>query len=77
MTSLDLDILLLVVQRLLPSCLHRTERIALPRSVATTPLSGIDVPFQSTVLRSGIDRYRAYLNNKIAVDDIVPAQFVN
>lgn len=66
-----------LVARLAPSCVHRQDRITVPKGVATTPLSGIDVPFHSTVLRGGIDGYRSYLKGKIDAQELAPGQFVN
>jgi len=50
--------------------------ISLERGVATIPLSGIDIPFHSKMLRGGIDSYRHFLRKKISVDDIDPAKLV-
>lgn len=53
-----------------------TDLITLPKGVATIPLVGIDVPFHSTVLRSGIEGYRSYLTEKIPLERIIPSQIV-
>jgi fatty acid synthase subunit beta len=50
--------------------------VVLNRGVATIPLSGIDIPFHSRFLRSGIESYRAFLRKKIAEQDIDPKKLV-
>lgn len=44
--------------------------VILERSTALIPLQGIDVPFHSTYLRSGVPSYRNFLNQRIAEADI-------
>lgn len=44
--------------------------IALERGAATIPLSGIDIPFHSKYLRSGIPSYRRFLEGKILEQNI-------
>ncbi|KAI0264369.1 fatty acid synthase [Gloeopeniophorella convolvens] len=47
--------------------------ITLERGLATIPLSGIDVPFHSRYLWSGVMPFRAYLSKKIPADLLDPS----
>lgn len=42
----------------------------LERGKATIPLSGVDLPFHSTMLRGHIGDYREYLDHVLKVSDI-------
>lgn len=48
----------------------------LQRGFATIPLRGIDVPFHSTFLRSGVKPFRSFLLKKINKTTIDPAKLV-
>jgi fatty acid synthase subunit beta, fungi type len=50
--------------------------IELERGFATIPLKGIDVPFHSTFLRSGVKPFRSFLLRKINKTSIDPAKLV-
>lgn len=50
--------------------------IILSRSPATVPLSGIDIPFHSSLLRPGVPAFRKFLSKQIRLEDVVPEQFV-
>ncbi len=46
--------------------------IELPKTVSSTPLRGIDVPFHSSLLRSGVDAYRDFLKDNLQKPSIQP-----
>ncbi|RYP69141.1 hypothetical protein DL771_006235 [Monosporascus sp. 5C6A] len=48
----------------------------LRRGKATIPLAGIDVPFHSMRLRSGVDAFRRFLQGRVKVEDIRPENMV-
>jgi fatty acid synthase subunit beta len=50
--------------------------LELQRGFATIPLRGIDVPFHSTFLRSGVKPFRSFLLKKINKTTIDPAKLV-
>ena len=50
--------------------------IVLERGFATIPLKGIDVPFHSTFLRSGVKPFRSFLMKKINRTSIDPGKLV-
>lgn len=50
--------------------------LELQRGFATIPLRGIDVPFHSTFLRSGVKPFRNFLLKKIHKSSIDPAKLV-
>ena len=50
--------------------------IDLQRGFATIPLKGIDVPFHSTFLRSGVKPFRSFLLKKINRTTIDPGKLV-
>lgn len=50
--------------------------IELERGLATIPLKGIDVPFHSTFLRSGVKPFRSFLLKKINRTTIDPGKLV-
>ncbi len=62
--------------RLLPAAKDLAQPIELRRGQATVPLSGINVPFHSSYLRTGIDNYRESLRQMIRKEDIVPERLV-
>ena len=61
-------------------CAKQTEAkpkpIDLQRGFATIPLKGIDVPFHSTFLRSGVKPFRSFLLKKINKTSIDPSKLV-
>ncbi|MCJ1280003.1 beta subunit of fatty acid synthetase [Puttea exsequens] len=66
----DEKVLLELVQEQAEAAFELAEPIELEQGIATTPLRGIDVPFHSTYLRSGIPAYRQYLETKILEENI-------
>ncbi|KAJ5208110.1 hypothetical protein N7449_002489 [Penicillium cf. viridicatum] len=65
---------------IIQECVKQTEAkprpIALERGFATIPLKGIDVPFHSTFLRSGVKPFRSFLLKKINKTTIDPSKLV-
>lgn len=63
------------------NCQKQTEAkpqpIELQRGLATIPLKGIDVPFHSTFLRSGVKPFRSFLLKKINRTTIDPAKLID
>ena len=61
-------------------CVKQTEGkpkpLELQRGFATIPLKGIDVPFHSTFLRSGVKPFRSFLLKKINRTTIDPSKLV-
>ena len=54
----------------------KPQPIELERGFAVIPLKGIDVPFHSTFLRSGVKPFRSFLLKKIHKTSIDPAKLV-
>ncbi|KAI9367410.1 acyl transferase domain-containing protein [Aspergillus egyptiacus] len=54
----------------------KPKPITLERGFATIPLKGIDVPFHSTFLRSGVKPFRSFLLKKINKTTIDPSKLV-
>jgi fatty acid synthase subunit beta len=54
----------------------KPQPIDLERGFATIPLKGIDVPFHSTFLRSGVKPFRSFLLKKINKTSIDPSKLV-
>jgi fatty acid synthase subunit beta len=54
----------------------KPKPIELQRGLATIPLRGIDVPFHSTFLRSGVKPFRSFLQKKIVQSSIDPGKLV-
>jgi fatty acid synthase subunit beta len=54
----------------------KPKPLVLERGFGTTPLPGIDVPFHSTFLRSGVKPFRSFLLKKINKTTIDPAKLV-
>ena len=65
---------------IIKGCAKQTEAkpkpIELERGFATIPLKGIDVPFHSTFLRSGVKPFRSFLLKKIKKTSIDPGKLV-
>ena len=55
----------------------RPQDSQISRGVATIPLSGIDVPFHSTYLRSGVSTYRRLLQARIRAEDVQVEKLVD
>jgi fatty acid synthase subunit beta, fungi type len=56
--------------------LAKPQPVDLERGLATIPLKGIDVPFHSTFLRSGVKPFRSFLLKKINKTTIDPAKLI-
>ncbi|KAF4125253.1 hypothetical protein GMORB2_4093 [Geosmithia morbida] len=56
--------------------LKKPQPLELERGFATIPLKGIDVPFHSTFLRSGVKPFRSFLMKKINKTTIDPSKLV-
>jgi len=54
----------------------KSKPIELERGFATIPLKGIDVPFHSTFLRSGVKPFRSFLLKKINKTTIDPSKLI-
>jgi fatty acid synthase subunit beta, fungi type len=65
---------------IIKGCAQQTEAkpkpLELQRGFATIPLKGIDVPFHSTFLRSGVKPFRSFLLKKINKTSIDPSKLV-
>ncbi|KAF2147720.1 beta subunit of fatty acid synthase [Myriangium duriaei CBS 260.36] len=65
---------------IIQECAKQTEGkprpIDLQRGFATIPLKGIDVPFHSTFLRSGVKPFRSFLLKKINKTSIDPSKLI-
>jgi fatty acid synthase subunit beta len=65
---------------IIKGCAEQTEAkpkpLDLQRGFATIPLKGIDVPFHSTFLRSGVKPFRSFLLKKIHKTSIDPSKLV-
>lgn len=65
---------------IIKGCAEQTEAkprpIELQRGFATIPLKGIDVPFHSTFLRSGVKPFRSFLLKKINKNSIDPSKLI-
>ncbi|KAL6898162.1 beta subunit of fatty acid synthase [Trichoderma evansii] len=68
------------LQKIIRGCAEATLKKPLPleleRGFATIPLRGIDVPFHSTFLRSGVKPFRSFLLKKIHKTTIDPSKLV-
>lgn len=54
----------------------KPQPITLARGVAAVPLHGIDVPFHSTFLRSGVRPFRSLLSQFIKRENVDPKQLI-
>lgn len=65
---------------IIEECVKTTEAkpkpLQLERGFATIPLRGIDVPFHSTFLRSGVKPFRSFLLKKINKTTIDPSKLI-
>ncbi|KAH7327940.1 fatty acid synthase beta subunit dehydratase [Stachybotrys elegans] len=68
------------LKEIIRGCAEKTEKkpkpLELERGFATIPLRGIDVPFHSTFLRSGVKPFRSFLLKKINKTTIDPSKLV-
>jgi fatty acid synthase subunit beta, fungi type len=65
-----------IIQGCSQRTLAKPTPLQLERGWATIPLKGIDVPFHSTFLRSGVKPFRSFLLKKINKTTIDPAKLV-
>lgn len=68
------------LMEIIAGCAQQTEAkpkpLDLERGFATIPLKGIDVPFHSTFLRSGVKPFRSFLLKKINKTTIDPSKLI-
>ena len=80
MQQLDLEDVKAQLVSIIKECAQTTEAkpkpIDLQRGFATIPLKGIDVPFHSTFLRSGVKPFRSFLLKKINKTSIDPNKLI-
>lgn len=80
MAKLSLDEVREKLVEIISECAKATEAkpkpIELQRGLATIPLRGIDVPFHSTFLRSGVKPFRSFLMKKIVKSSIDPSKLI-
>ncbi|KAI5867028.1 beta subunit of fatty acid synthase [Durotheca rogersii] len=65
-----------IIKNCAQKTLEKPKPLELQRGFATIPLKGIDVPFHSTFLRSGVKPFRNILLKKIHKTSIDPAKLV-
>ncbi|KAF2644792.1 beta subunit of fatty acid synthase [Massarina eburnea CBS 473.64] len=80
MQSMSLEDVKAHLVEIINECAKQTEAkpkpLELQRGFATIPLRGIDVPFHSTFLRSGVKPFRNFLLKKIHKTSIDPSKLV-
>ncbi|KAK0909690.1 beta subunit of fatty acid synthetase [Friedmanniomyces endolithicus] len=80
MQTLSLEDVKQHLVKIIKECAAQTEAkpkpLDLQRGFATIPLKGIDVPFHSTFLRSGVKPFRSFLLKKIQKESIDPGKLV-
>lgn len=80
MQSLSLEEVKAKLREIIRECVKQTEAkpkpLDLQRGFATIPLKGIDVPFHSTFLRSGVKPFRSFLLKNINKTSIDPNKLV-
>ncbi|KAJ5151776.1 hypothetical protein N7492_010071 [Penicillium capsulatum] len=80
MQSMSLEDVKAHLVSIIQECVKQTEAkprpISLERGFATIPLKGIDVPFHSTFLRSGVKPFRGFLLKKINKTTIDPSKLI-
>ena len=68
------------LKEIIARCKEETDKkkypIQLERGFAVIPLKGIDVPFHSTFLRSGVKPFRSFLLKKIHKTSIDPGKLI-
>ncbi|KAJ5689024.1 fatty acid synthase subunit beta [Penicillium macrosclerotiorum] len=65
-----------VVLRSIAESQQLASPITLQRGTATIPLQGIDVPFHSAHLRTGVPSYRSFLEERIQNGDVNPQRLI-
>jgi len=68
--------LIMIIKQCADTTKTKPNPIDLERGLATIPLRGIDVPFHSTFLRSGVKPFRSFLQKKIVQSSIDPAKLI-
>jgi fatty acid synthase subunit beta len=80
MQSMSLEDVKAHLVEIIKECAKQTESkpqpLDLQRGFATIPLKGIDVPFHSTFLRSGVKPFRSFLLKKIHKTSIDPSKLI-
>lgn len=80
MQTLSLEDVKAHLVEIIKGCAEQTEAkpkpLDLQRGFATIPLKGIDVPFHSTFLRSGVKPFRSFLLKKINRTTIDPSKLI-
>lgn len=80
MQTLSLEEVKSQLEEIITECAKQTETkprpLELQRGFATIPLRGIDVPFHSTFLRSGVKPFRSFLLKKINKTSIDPSKLI-
>jgi fatty acid synthase subunit beta len=80
MQTLSLEDVKAHLVEIIRECAKQTEAkpkpLDLQRGFATIPLKGIDVPFHSTFLRSGVKPFRSFLLKKINKATIDPSKLI-
>lgn len=80
MQSMSLEDVRAHLVEIIQECRKQTEAkpqpVQLERGFATIPLRGIDVPFHSTFLRSGVKPFRSFLLKKINKTTIDPSKLI-
>lgn len=80
MQTLSLEDVKAHLVEIIQECSKQTEAkpkpLELQRGFATIPLKGIDVPFHSTFLRSGVKPFRSFLLKKINKTTIDPSKLI-
>ena len=80
MQSMSLEDVKAHLVEIIKGCAEQTEAkpkpLELERGFATIPLRGIDVPFHSTFLRSGVKPFRSFLLKKIHKTSIDPSKLI-
>jgi fatty acid synthase subunit beta len=80
MQTLSIDDVKAHLVEIISECAKQTEAkpkpLDLQRGFATIPLKGIDVPFHSTFLRSGVKPFRSFLLKKINKTTIDPSKLI-
>ncbi|KAL8885952.1 MAG: hypothetical protein Q9215_006270 [Flavoplaca cf. flavocitrina] len=65
-----------IIQQSAKKTTSKPQPLELERGLATIPLKGIDVPFHSTFLRSGVKPFRSFLLKKINRTTIDPSKLI-
>lgn len=80
MQTLSIDDVKSRLMEIINECANQTKSkpqpVELQRGFATIPLKGIDVPFHSTFLRSGVKPFRSFLLKKINRTSIDPSKLI-